>query len=470
MIRLFFFLAFVVASCLPLAAADAPNIILCMADDQGWGDVGYYGHPTIKTPVMDEMSRTGLRFDRFYAAHPVCSPTRGSVLTGRHPNRFGCFSWGRTLRPQEVTIAEAIKPAGYVSGHFGKWHLGSMRADSPVNPGHSGFDEWFSAANFYENDPLFSHKGEVQQHNGESSIVTVELALDFIREQTEAKKPFLAVIWFGSPHSPHIASEEDLALYKDQPKKLANYLGEITGIDRAMGLLRKEIRAMGISDNTLLWYTSDNGAQGPGETGGLRGKKGSLWEGGIRVPAIIEWPDVIKANRITDVPASTVDIYPTVLDLLDIKVKHQPVLDGVSLLPLIEGKPFKRTKPMGFWVYPEGGIPRRSNDLLAQIMHEQQDGITPVLDVSKEGTVIPPYPTTPPFPGHAVWMDGRWKLHQIPSRRSGGAYKYELYDLDADRAETKDVAAEHPDRVKAMAKSLDAWQRSVTNSLNGGDY
>jgi len=136
-----------------------PNIVLCMADDQGWGDMAYNGHPVLKTPNFDAMAASALRFDRFYAAAPVCSPTRGSVMTGRHPNRFGCFKWGHTLRPQEITIAEALKTAGYVTGHFGKWHLGSVRKSSPVNPGASGFDEWFSAPNFFDNDPILSREG-----------------------------------------------------------------------------------------------------------------------------------------------------------------------------------------------------------------------------------------------------------------------------------------------------------------------
>src|SRR5690606_31531358 len=135
---------------------------------QGWGDVAYNGHPVIKTPTLDEMAANHLRFDRFYAAAPVCSPTRGSVLTGRHPNRFGCFRWGHTLRPQEVTVAEALQRAGYATGHFGKWHLGSVRADSPVSPGKSGFEEWFSSPNFFENDPLMCHNGKVVEAQGES--------------------------------------------------------------------------------------------------------------------------------------------------------------------------------------------------------------------------------------------------------------------------------------------------------------
>ncbi len=131
----------------PLSAQsnDRPNIVLVMADDQGWGDMAYNGHPIVKTPNFDSSAATGLRFDRFYAAAPVCSPTRASVMTGRHPNRMGVFKWGYPMRPQETTIAEAVKTVGYTTGHFGKWHLGSVRNDSPANPGRNGFDEWLSA-------------------------------------------------------------------------------------------------------------------------------------------------------------------------------------------------------------------------------------------------------------------------------------------------------------------------------------
>ncbi|RMG23484.1 MAG: hypothetical protein D6730_14390 [Bacteroidetes bacterium] len=148
-----------------------PNIVLVMADDQGWGDMGYYGHEVLQTPFFDAMASEALRFDHFYAAAPVCSPTRGSVLTGRHPNRFGCFSWGHTLRPQEITLAEALKQQGYVTGHFGKWHLGSVRPGSPVNPGASGFDQWLSAPNFFDNNPILSRNGIAEQTQGESSML-----------------------------------------------------------------------------------------------------------------------------------------------------------------------------------------------------------------------------------------------------------------------------------------------------------
>jgi len=445
-----------------------PNFILCMADDQGWGDVGYSGNPVPKTPTLDDMASSGLRFDRFYAAAPVCSPTRGSVLTGRHPNRFGCFSWGYTLRPREVTVAEALKRAGYVTGHFGKWHLGSVRSDSPVCPGRSGFDEWFSSPNFYENDPLMSRRGKVVETKGESSMVTVREALKFIRRSTRDGKPFLAVIWFGNPHTPHTAPPELCALYKNLPPKLQKYYGEITGIDRAVALLRRELRELGIAGNTLLWYTSDNGPR-MGSTGGLSGKKGTLWEGGIRVPAIIEWPDRIKKPAVTTVPCGTVDIYPTLLEIAGVTVPDQPPLDGTSLVSLMEGKLERRPKPLGFWVYPVRGRPTPSRSIMQKLLHEQRAGIvSPLPEADRNaGKILKRYPFDP-LPGHAAWIDGRWKLHRIAKRK--GKIEYLLFDLVSDPKEKKDLSKREPERTERMKSELEAWQKSVIRSLNGEDY
>lgn len=446
-------------------AADKPNIILCMADDQGYGDVGYYGASPVKTPVLDEMARTALRFDRFYAAAPVCSPTRASVLTGRHPNRLACFSWGHPLRPQETTIAEALHKAGYLCGHFGKWHLGSTRADSPVCPGNSGFDEWLSAPNFYENDSLMSHNGKVIQTKGESSQLAVDFALDFMREAKKQDKPFLAVVWFGSPHSPHIAGKGFGELYADQPKAKRNFLGELSGIDAAMGNLRKAIREMGIVDNTVLWYTSDNGALGVGSTAGLSGRKGQLLEGGLRVPAIIEWPSVIKKPRITQRVCGTVDIYPTVLELAGVQVKNQPVLDGQSLLPLMKGGPDKpRKKPLGFWVYPARGRGMHASRMLA----EQRDNPKPWHEVEPDPSKTGGY-STENLPGPSAWIDGDFKLHRLPGKRQGDAL-FNLFNLKADPAEKKNLAEEQPERVAKMETDMAAWRKSVIGSLNGEDY
>ncbi len=448
--------------------AKLPNVILVMADDQGWGDVGYYGHPLLKTPVLDEMAASGLRLDRFYAAAPVCSPTRGSVMTGRHPNRFGCFSWGYTLRPQEITVAEAMKKAGYVTGHFGKWHLGPLRPDSPVCPGASGFDEWVSSPNFYDNNPLMCHNGKVVQLKGESSLVTVEEALKFIRRCVRNKQRFLAVIWFGSPHLPHRAAPRFRKLYKDQPKALQNYLGEISGIDAAVGKLRQELRRLGVAENTLLWYCSDNGPTKHGSNGGLRGYKGSLWEGGVRVPAIIEWPAEIKQPRTSTFPCCTSDIYPTLLDIVGVSMPQQPPLDGVSLLPLLEGKAERRSKPIGFWVYPAKGIPTRSTKLLEELREEQQ-GKRPESPLPAGlGKITKHYPDNV-FPGWATWLDGEYKLHR-KADKNGRHVTFALYNLKNDPKEQHDLAADQPQRVAEMRKALEAWQRSVVHSLNGDDY
>jgi arylsulfatase A-like enzyme len=456
-----------------------PNIVFCMADDQGWGDVGYYGHEVLKTPVLDEMAASGLRFDRFYAAAPVCSPTRGSVLTGRHPNRFGCFLWGHTLRPQEVTVAEALKTAGYTTGHFGKWHLGPVRAASPVSPGNSGFDHWFSSPNFYENNPLMSHNGKVVRTEGEGSEVTVDAAIEFIRTAARDKQPFLAIVWFGSPHTPHEALPDDLALYEDQPARLQHYYGEITAMDRAVGNLRQELRDLGIADNTLFWYTSDNGPQGPddrrpGSTGGLSGRKGSLWEGGLRVPTIIEWPARIKSPRITDIPSNTSDFYPTVLDIAGVTVPNQPQpLDGVSLLPVIDGRTTERPQPMGFWQYPGRGKPVRSGELLEALAKEQEAGEEsndPELLEADAGEIKEVYSESE-RPGHAAWMDGDYKLHRIPKNNAGeDDVQYSLFDLSRDPREKEDLIDRQPERAEKMKAELEAWQKSVIRSLNGTDY
>ena len=475
--RLFLVAPLVLLVCSPATTAEPesrPNIVLCMADDQGYGDVGYYGDPLPHTPNLDAMSRQALRLDRFYAAAPVCSPTRASVLTGRHPNRLGCFKWGYTLRPQEITVAESLQKAGYATGHFGKWHLGSVRSSSPCCPGTNGFDDWLSSPNFYENDPWMSENGRAIQVVGESSDIAMMSAIRFIRDSADKKKPFLAVVWFGSPHLPHIADPADRVHYKDQPEPVQNYYGEITGIDRAMGTLRSALRVMGLAENTIVWYTSDNGAQTsgkrPGSNGGLAGRKGTLWEGGIRVPTIIEWPATITRPRTSNVPGNTCDILPTLLDLVGIaRPDGAPPLDGVSLRTLVEGQPFERKKPMGFWDYPAKGRPVRSSDLLKQLAIEQEAGterpsskLHPA-EGQIETDLVPKLQV-----GHAAWMEGPYKLHRLVSKE--GTARYQLFNLEKDRAEKTDLAANMPQQVERMKKGLAAWQKSVIQSYKGEDY
>ncbi len=470
------------AACVPVSGYAAqpdvsspkkPNIILCMADDQGWGDMAYNGHSVLKTPNFDAMAAAALRFDRFYAAAPVCSPTRGSVMTGRHPNRFGCFKWGYTLRPQEITIAEALKKAGYVTGHFGKWHLGSVIKGSPVNPGSSGFDEWLSAFNFFDNDPILSREGLAVPMQGESSMVTVDAALEFIRKHAGSSKPFLAVVWFGSPHGPHRAVEQDRAIY-DDPKK-QDFYGEITGMDRAFGKLRGELQNLGIRDNTVLWYCSDNGGlPNLGVTGG-RGHKGQIYEGGLRVPAILEWPARIPQPGRTGIPCNTCDIYPTLLEIAGVKMEKQSLLDGISILPVIESRhagneSIVRPKPMGFWDYQIKGIGTPSDKWMSELIEEQKAGKEPQ-DKSRlnldAGEIRQKYPLDT-FPGHAAWLDWPWKLHRIQDKND--KVSLELYHLAKDPDEQKDLSGTEADRLKTMKVGLEQWLTSVVRSLNGEDY
>lgn len=466
------FLLSLTAAFVPLTAgADRPNIVLVMADDQGWGDMAYNGHPVLKTPNFDAAAAVGLRFDRFYAAAPVCSPTRASVMTGRHPNRMGVFKWGYPMRPQEVTLAEALKTVGYTTAHFGKWHLGSVRNASPAHPGQNGFDEWLSAPNFYDNDAILSHRGKAVQMKGESSIIAVDAALEWMKSQSGGDQPFLAVVWFGSPHSPHRAVEQDRQLYADQPKNRQHFYGEISGMDRAFGKLRGALGELGIRENTILWYCSDNGALPKvGSTGGHRGNKGKVYEGGLLVPAILEWPARIPKPRTTEMRCNTCDIYPTLLEIAGAKIDEQPPLDGISLASVIDGQTETRVRPMGFWDYTIRGISTPSAQWMGDLLKAQQAGgdLAPH-ESSQQAAELPnPKYSVNKFPGHAAWIDGDWKLHRVSGKAK--QVKWELYNLANDPAEESDLVAVESKRVTQLRGELDAWLASVARSLNGEDY
>jgi arylsulfatase A-like enzyme len=409
------------------AESRRPNIVLVMADDQGWGQVGYNGHPVLKTPHLDAMAAAGIRFDRFYAAGPVCSPTRASVLTGRTHNRTGVPSHGHNLCLQEKTLPQALKKAGYTTGHFGKWHLNGVRGpgvpvlrDDANHPGRYGFDEWLSVTNYFDLDPLMSRNGGFEQFKGDSSNVIVYEALDFIERQVSEDYPFLAVIWFGSPHNPQRAVEEDRKGFAEG--KLADHFGEIVGIDRSIGVLRKGLRELKIERDTLVWYCSDNGGLNldPDAVGNLRGHKGDLFEGGIRVPGIIEWPGHLKP-QITDFPASTTDIMPTIVDLLNLPSDSMlAVRDGESIAAIFDGKTPQRTR----------SIPFR-------------------------------------FQKNAALIDGDYKLLSANGRKGD---QWQLFDLKSDPGESKDLSAELPERFARMKTEAEAMLLSVEASAAGEDY
>lgn len=416
----------------PLRAADAPrpSIIFVMADDMGWGQTGYRGHPILKTPNLDAMAANGLRFERFYAGAPVCSPTRASVLTGRANDRGGVLSHGYALRPQEKTIAQALHGAGYVTGHFGKWHLDGFKGpgvpildSDPRNPGAFGFDEWVSVTNFFDQNPLMSRQGKFEEFAGDSSEIAVDEALKFIDRHRAGTKPLFIAIWFGTPHSPFKALEPDKAEFAALNKNSREHYGELVALDRSIGTLRRKLRELGLAENTLLVFNSDNGGLPgivPETVGGLRGNKGSVFEGGLRVPGIIEWPAVITTPRVTSFPASTMDLFPTVADILSLPedVMVKPV-DGRSLRPLFTGEIGARAEP----------IPFR-------------------------------------YLNKAALVDNRYKLLTDNLKRGS----FQLYDLEADPKESRDVATEKPEVAARMKKALLAWNDSVEASFAGKDY
>ncbi len=468
-----------------------------MGDDHGWDETGYNGHPQLQTPVLDQMAASGLRLDNFYSASPVCSPTRGSVLTGRHPNRYGTFAPNWSIRPAEISIAQILGSAGYARAHFGKWHVGPVKAESPTNPGAMGFEEWLSHDNFFEMNPYLSRNGRPPERlPGESSEILIDETIGFIDKANQTDRPFLAVVWFGSPHEPYSGLEKDLELYGNLPesyedslviltsmetglqtarplrKVLQERFAEITAMDRAIGRLREYLDDKDLRQNTLLWYCGDNGTPSSGRvTVPFRGYKGMVYDGGIRVPGIIEWPQRISEPLRSDMNAVTSDILPTICDLVGLSLPDRP-LDGISLQPLIEGKMTERPSPIYFWNYDE----RREMDLGLEPFIEPnlQTGTTPLVKIL-EGrftrnfrNLHHPSITEEDFSGPRAILDNQYKLvvDGQPESESGT----ELFDLRKDPAEKNNLVQSEPEIARKLEGQLRDWQRSVLESLTGRDY
>ncbi|RMG71790.1 MAG: N-acetylgalactosamine 6-sulfate sulfatase, partial [Bacteroidetes bacterium] len=316
--------------------------------------------------------------------------------------------------------------------------------------------------------PILSRNGIAEQTQGESSMLTVDAALAFIEQQTKAGKPYLAVVWFGSPHSPHEALPEDVARYGEEAENLRHFYGEITAMDRAFGKLRATLTTLPGYENTLLWYTSDNGGLPEiGRTGG-RGHKGQIYEGGLRVPAMLQWPARIKQARISSFPANTSDLFPTVLEIAGLPAPNYP-LDGISLLKVIEEEREQRPLGMGFWQYPKAGVRTPSREWMSELLAAQQNG-NMTGDSSRlrleAGTILHHYPTDS-LPGHAAWLEWPWKLHRIAQH--DGTH-WELYQLEQDSMETHNVFDQYPEQASQLQARLAQWQHAVVNSLNGNDY
>lgn len=495
--QMFLLLYAIVITSGSVQADELPNFILLMGDDHGWDEVAYNGHPHLKTPVLDKMAAQGLRLDRFYSAHPSCSPTRGSVMTGRHPNRYGTFTPNCSIRPEEISIAHILSKAGYTCGHFGKWHLGPVKAESPTNPGAMGFDQWLSHDNFFEIDPTLSRNGgPPEKIQGESSQIIVDEAIQFIKKAKEKDQPFLAVVWFGSPHEPYSGLPEDLALYDNLPAEYKNLTvkltsnetglpierpmnevlreryAEITAMDRAIGSLRDYLKEQGLRQSTLVWYCGDNGVPASGRiTTPFRGQKGTMYEGGLRVPGIIEWPARIRVPLISKVNSVTSDMLPTLCELAGQPVPNRP-LDGISLTPLMDGKMQERPSPIFFWEFDTQGA--FTSDSKPYIDLKLQEGTTPLVKMMAGKYTRSfrnfQYPeiSRQDFDGARTMLDNHYKL--VVGAQAKNPTAIELFDIINDPAEKQNLVESHKEIAKKMQRQLRDWQQSVLESLTGTDY
>jgi arylsulfatase A-like enzyme len=422
---LFFFLITPVSH-----ASSKPNVVLIIADDMGWLDTGYSGNTVVKTPALDSMASNGIRFDYFYAAGPVCCPGRYAILTGRAPYRGGMHMNLRRIRQDEIILPRALKLGGYRSALFGKWHIGSAE----TNPVAMGYDQATWASKDFGLDAVFhvNDTKELLPTKGESSLAVMDLALQYIRTKSKEPNPFFVTVAFGSPHIPHTPAPEFKALYPKLNEKLRDYYGEISGMDSAIGKLRDELRALNIAENTLIWFMSDNGGHVKEalEPNGV----GKGWIGS-RTASVLEWPGHVKPMQST-MPCVHMDVYPTILELADIKVPDQPILDGVSLKPLLSGAKMQRPSPIGF------------------VLWQGDRNLLPHINFPNET--------------HGIWIDGKYKLiiAQEGSKEAinkGGTTR--LYDIYADPADKNNLLKKLPDLAAKMRQALDQWRASVQASL-----
>lgn len=424
------------ASC-PSATADetSPHIVYLLADDLGWKDVSFHGSK-IRTPHLDRLASEGTILDRFYVC-PVCSPTRAGLMTGRWPIRNGLMRtvippW-RTggLPPEEVTIAEALAEAGYgVRGIVGKWHLGhSSLRYHPLNQGFTTFFGHYNGAIDY-----FDHtrEGEVDWHHdfddwnseGYSTDLFAEAAVEIIKEARGTGKPMFLYVPFNAVHSPFQAPTEDVEANSHLAKKQRRMLGAMaTALDRAVGKILAALEKEGMSENTLVWFSSDNGGlpEPRGSNRPLRGHKSDVYEGGVRVPAMVRWPGHIPAGAVLSEPVGYIDVLPTLMAASGSTAETQP-LDGINLLPALLGK---------------GDVPQRD------WYHFINMG-----EASTEKLAV---------------MDWPWKLVVLGGRIDDPAQqeklKVELYRLDRDPNEKQDLATEHPERVESLRAKAEAFRK-----------
>ena len=433
------------------------NIVILLCDDLGYGDLGCYGHPTIRTPNLDKLAQKGTRFTQCYAAAPVCSPSRAGILTGRIPSRSGIYSWIAENNPmhlqrQEVTLAALLKGVGYRTAQVGKWHLnGLFNSKQQTQPGDHGFDHWFSTQNnaipSHQNPKNFVRNGKAAGPlQGFSCQLVADEAIAWLKAGRDSPAPFFLHVCFHEPHEP-VASPADLTA--SYPKALnddqAQYFANVTNMDQAVGRLLAALQEIGQADNTVVFFTSDNGPEtlnrypGPGSygvVGRLRGRKLWLYEGGIRVPGVLYWPGKTRPGTACDEPLWSLDLLPTFCRAFGAKPPADRAIDGSDFLPALAGGKIERKTPLFWHFYRSLGEPRvamRAGDWV----------ILARCDASVKG------------PG------GTLRKGDMEVIKKAKLTRFELYNLRDDLSQTTDLAQKEPQRLQQMSGRLGTLYREV---------
>jgi arylsulfatase A-like enzyme len=422
-------------------ATQKPNIILIIADDLGWGDLGCYGHPILKTPYLDRLAKQGILFTQYTTGGPICSPTRAALLTGRFPARCSLHNClvdahlgkpainrkrklANFLDPRFPTLARALQKNGYITGHFGKWHLGTLPLDR----------YGFSAA--FNTDKVVT-KGRFSKlaDRPQSTKLIIGKALDFIKQNRRAR--FYAQICLKDVHAPLNPTEAQMRVYQNEETKklpyrtaMQIYGASVTEMDLQIGRFIEKLEQLKLSENTLIIFTSDNGPadiastkagySGVGSAGPFRGKKGSLYEGGLRVPFILRWPAGSPSGKVNASTLSSVDLFPTLCKISGTPVPKTAELDGEEMSDVFFGKTVERTKPL-FWEWRFSGVGHVINH-------------SPVLAV----------------------RNGDWKLLMNPD-----GSRLELYNIPQGPSEVDNVADTHPDIAKKLSHELLGWYQKL---------
>ncbi len=445
-----------------LAVSASPNVILIMTDDQGYGDFGVMGNPLIETPSLDRLARESAWMTNYYVS-PVCAPTRASLMTGRYNYRTRCIDTyvGRAMmEPEEFTAAELLRLGGYATGIFGKWHLGD---NYPMRPQDQGFDEVLvhrgggigqpadpPGGEGKYTDPVLFHNGKPVAMQGYCTDIYFEEALSWIQGKREADEPFFCYIATNAPHGPFndvpsklYETYKNIDLANDQfPQdrghaiagkanvdKRARIFSMITNIDENVGRLLRQLDQWGIANNTLLVFMVDNGPNGQRYVAGMRGMKGTVYEGGIHSPLFARWPGVLKAGQRSDRVAAHIDILPTLLEACQVTKPERLRLDGRSFLPLLKGEAC---------LWPDRSV------------------------------VIQAHRGNEPAALHNFALRRQdWKLLHASGfgkESFDGAPDLELYDMKNDPLETNNLAAERPEVVEELTRAYQSWFSDVSST------